>query len=178
MLQIGSQISKKLQNWTSKHCSCRRIRLDPSKTALRIRTLYATLGRGWPRSVHYTWYFGGSLQCYAYSVRIAKSSSDLSRIVVGTTFRFWRPPLKSQLRFTHYTRYIWAVRRDPYTIRVTLSKPSKTPRIVCQNSSHITQVLYIVCGSHVPFWRGFGLLMISIDVFFENHRFLNVFWTT
>ena len=99
--------SPKIQNFgPPKHWPCRQIHFDPSKTTLQIRTLYTALGRGWPRSVHYTWYFGGSLQCYAYSVRIAKSSSDVSRIVVGTTFRFWRIARKSQLRFTHYTRYI------------------------------------------------------------------------
>ena len=33
-------------------------------------------------------------------------------------------------------------------------------------------MLYIVCGSHGPFWRGFGVLMISIDVFCEIIVFL------
>ena len=46
---------------------------------------------------------------------------------------------KSQLRFTHYTRYIWAFRRDPYTIRVTLSKSSKTLRIVISRSNVTTK---------------------------------------
>ena len=31
---------------------------------LRIRTLFTALGRFWPRSVRYTWYFGRLLQCY------------------------------------------------------------------------------------------------------------------
>ena len=129
-VQVGSEILFFSFLDLSKHCSCRQIRRKHSKTAHAIRTLYTALGRGQARSVHYTWYFGRLLQSIVYSAWIAKSSSDVSRIVVGARLLLQMLPLKSQMRSIHYTRYIWAVRCDPYTIYITLEHLSEVSRIV------------------------------------------------
>ena len=92
----------------------------------RIRTLFTALERYWARSVHYMCNIREVSQCYIYSVRIAFECSNVSRIVCGSHLQFLEPPRGSQVRFTHYTRYISSILCDPYSIYITLAKKSKS----------------------------------------------------
>jgi len=72
-------------------------------------------------------------KCCVYSVRIAYNTRNVSRIVCGSHLRSSRGLQKSQVRSTHYTRYLWALKRDPYTIYAILER--------------VANVTYIVYGS-------------------------------
>ena len=96
-----------------KHSCCRQIHFDPSKMTLRIRTLYTALGRGWPRSVHYTWYFGRSLKCWrklhGIDVLFEKFLKNMfchrSKIAIAI-HTLYAIHLSFQTRSIHYTRNI------------------------------------------------------------------------
>ena len=96
-----------------KHCSCRQIHFDPSKMTLRIRTLYTALGSFWPRSVHYTWYFGRSLKCWrklhGIDVLFEKFLKFMFyyRAKIATAIHtLYAIHLSFQTRSIHYTRNI------------------------------------------------------------------------
>jgi len=122
---------------SKKAWSCRQIRLDPSKIASRIRTLFTALERCRARSVHYICIIREVLQCCIYSVRIAFECSTVSRVVCGSHLRFLEAPRGSQVRSTHYTRYISSIVCNPYTIYTTFAKKAKKSRSSAEHAKPI-----------------------------------------